>query len=732
MRPFKVLRAIIGPGILEPAKCSANQQIAINSSNHITIIEPKLPFIHHCIEPPGSEGKSSTIDPATFFEIRSVFHVENLESLGFQVFSRILITDSEKMFNLGRISEPIIVGHAWSPIESCTRDCYLGVLLNTGEMMVLKRDSLDATNYSVKFRSFTSILDQMSLPQNRLTAEGDIVLTGEQYLELKITDFLFGRIADGSLVLALAHESGFITIHALTESLPLLQRFETRGLVVKLLWSSLGTELYYALSDNSVWGCKFDPKLEIQGDPIKVKDASRFLVSHLHLVASTNTLVVTDTRAVYVGGINSPWVSCNLPYNSVVVNISAIAKPSGFTVLLPFESGRFCAAEVDTSRNTVKIVKDSPGWESFHNETLYNYQVVLSKEQNKALSKVFQPYLAETPEGHLVIHGFLPMLSNGLAAVVYSLSPKNVISHNIKSRREFNMGFIPVSSISSFQVPESTLGVTALSYLNSLIIADKEKIPVITKEVKDGDQKALQQFVESLKEWKASRFDNPALIKLSVSPTPFLEESIILNFRENKQIDALQKLFLLNISLTKTMHAIKSNSNKPYDALNQELMVIASEQDLISSKIRTHLASIVVFWASEQSISSFDSTLDTFLLNTYRVVLLHSNMALAELPIPERVKLTISTDLCTEMFEISKQEVISSLKTVMSSSNHSWPRCDMTLLPILDLNNKMDELESHNYLSTKRDESYILRIVFGCLNYCIFTGTRTFDLKIGV
>ncbi|GEQ66577.1 hypothetical protein JCM33374_g240 [Metschnikowia sp. JCM 33374] len=734
MRPFKISRAIIGTSLSEPVKCSENMQLAINSSNHLTIIEPKLPLLHQCFEPANSEGTSFALDSDACFDVRSVFHIENLESLGFQLFSRILINDKENMFNFSRISEPIIVGHAWSPIEACTRDCYLGVLLNTGEVMVLKRDSLDANNYSLKFRSFTSILDQMSLPQNRLTAEGDLVLTGDQFSELKVTDFSFGKTSHGSLIVCLAHESGDITIHRLTEGLPVLQRLRTEGLVVKMLWSSSNTELYYVLQDNSVWGCKFGSKMSLLESPVKIKDSSRFLISHLKFLPLSKTLIVTDAKSLHMGSMDSPCVSANLPYNTVLVNLSAIENDSTVSVLLPFESGRFSIAKLDISSKTIDIVKESPGWESFYNQTLHKYQVSLTKEQNKASSKPFQPYLADPCEGQLIIHGCVPMFSNGYIAVVYSLTPKNIISHTIKSRREFNVGFLPMSAIISHYEAKANFGTSALAHLSSLILSDSAKIPKINKNIRDGTDDSLRTFVDQLREWKLSKFSNPSSVELSVIPNRCLSDSIIQNFRENLHIEMLQKHFLLNLSIKKTLMAIKSSNPYACDAFDQELVALAHEQDVISSKIRTQLASIVVIWASKQSGSSFSSTVDTFLLNTYRVVLLNSKMAPEELPIPENVKLTISTDLCTEMFEVSKQEVISSqfLKTVTSSSKHNWPRCDLTLLPILDLNNKMDELESHSYLSARRDESYILGIIFECLNYCIYTGTRTFDLKIGV
>ncbi|KAM9932503.1 hypothetical protein OXX80_007869 [Metschnikowia pulcherrima] len=730
-RPITVSRATIGSGISEPVQCSENMQLAINSTNHITIVEPKLPLLHQCLSNVG-ESSSAAPDPSVYFDVRSVFHIETKDSLGFQIFSRILIEDSETMFGFSRISEPIIVGHAWSPVEPSTRDCYLGVLLNTGEVLVLKRATLDASSYEVQFRSFPCILDQMAVPSKRLTIEGDIILTGAQFSELKVTSFSFGKTLDGALVISLAHESGDITIHALVEGLPLLQRLKTSGLVVKSLWSSSCNEFYFVLNDNSVWGYKLGSAMSIEDGPVRVKGPSRFIVSHLHHHAASNNVIVTDSKSIHYGSLGSQFVSANLPFHATIVNVSVIENASTITVLLPYESGHLCLANIDPASKSIEIVQDPSGWEAFCHLTLHRYQALLAKEQVKASSKPFQPYLAETVEGQITVHGCVPMPANDMLAVVYSLTPTNTITHTIKSRREFKIGLLSSRNWIPAGKKHDLFGASALTYLSSLILRDRNEIPRADKDVRDGKSEALNTYVAKLKDWKLARFTDPLAMELTVTPKASLEESIISNFSRSTAVDSLQKHFLVNIALQKTFRAIRTNNEKAFETLDQELVAIAREQDIISSKIRTQLASIVVLWASEQSITSFDSTLDTFLLNTYRVVLLHSNMALAELPIPESVKLTISTDVCTEMFEISKEQVLSSLKTVMSSSKHSWPRCDMTLLPILDLSNKSDELESHNYLSAKRDESHILNALFSCLNYCIYTGTRTFDLKVGV
>lgn len=727
--PINVLRAVISSGVLEPVAASENLQIAVNNGDHLTLIEPKLPLLHQCLSN-ASKPDNNILNSGALFDIRSIFHIENLESLGFQIFSRILVEDKEQCFQFGRISEPSIVAHAWSPLESATMDCYLGILLNTGEVMALKRESLDASNYSVKFRSFLALLDQMQLPQERLTSEGDIILSGAQLLMLKVVDFVFGKApAQGTLTICLFHENGSISIRALTRGQPLLYELSAGGIVAKLVWSQSALLLVYALLDNSVHYFKFDSAGSVHG-PFLVKPSSRFLVSQLAVLPDGNILIA-DTASLHIGLASESLQSKALPYRSGIVSMTVIPTETATFVALPFESGQLCLAEISSG---LSIVQSPSAWTSFISQILYRYQAQLLKEQARAPSKVFQPYFADTPEGNITIYGLSAFRSSGMLAITYTLAPRNVVGHTIKSKKEFTVAFLPIASLVPSWQLESITNLLSMTFLNSVFIADQTKFPSITKGVIDGQEESVSAFLKSIDDWKVSIMPQKVALPQIDASHESLQQSVVHNFRDNETVRLMQRRYLLNVSLLKTLTVISANSTVPLDELHKHSLQIAQEQDFISTKLREYLATLTLLWAKSQDRALLASEYDQYILKSFIQLLPAAEQKNFKLSVPTQTTLTISTDLCTEQFESFAGQTFKEMtfKYATSVSGHDWPRCDMTLLPILELSNKTDEMETHSYIAPVMHDSFILDVLTENLNFCIYSGLRSFNLKIGV
>lgn len=724
IKSIKVLRATVGTGILEPVQCSENLQIAINNSDHLTILDPKLPQLHQCLFNSLAKGlKSQTLDAGALYDVNTIFRVETLESLGFQIFSRLLIEDGEKQFNFGRISEPMIVGHKWSPINENTRDCYLGLLLNTGEVFVLSRDSLDATKYSVAFRSFTCLLDQMLLPQERLTSEGDIIISNSQFLELKVTDFEFGK-CDGHLFVTLAHESHEISVHELSEGLPVLSRFACGGIVVKQALSTIKTRssLAIVLNDNSVEYCQLNEGIVVSA-PQKVKQPSRFLVSQARFSPSGSHLVITDTSRISFFHSGELVSLADLPYRSVIVSLPITESKGKVSAYVVYETGQMVVAELDKKKIALRA---SPmAWSSFFNKTLYKYQLLNAKEQSKAPSKVFLPFLTDTTEGNFYNFGTQLAPSNGAFVTVYSLSPKNVVHHDIRSRMEYTISMIPFSEFELGWKNASSSTSSTLSALNSLFIESSNSLPEITNAVIEGQADSIQQYIDSVTRWRSLLFPERAL---SVTGKSTLKESLVFNFQQNATICNLQKKYTLNVSLLRTFKAL--NSKTQLGALTNSIGELAEDQARISKLILTQISKIIIEHVLKHGDSEFTLDTDKYLLISFFLVSKTGSGA----KIPQKARLTISTDICTESFEITKTDSIDEdfAKMAKSSSGHNWPRCNLSLVPILDLVNKSDELELHNYAKVHDLNSVLLKTLFETLGYCIYTGNRTFDIKIGI
>lgn len=723
LKSITVQRSTVGNGILEPVQTSENLQIAINNSDHLTILEPKLPLLHQAVSSVTvNEKNQKFIDANELYDVCTIFHVETLLLLGLQIFSRILIEDGESHFNFTRIVEPAIVGHKWSPLEASSRDCYLGVLLSTGEVLVLKRDSLDTSEYVVKHRSFTCILDQMNIPQERLTPEGDIVLLNEQYLELKVTSFEFCKVAN-ELAISLAHESGNISIHKLEPGLPLLESFDTGGLVVKQLWNTQCTVLYYALNDNSVHMCPIDTTGRLLSPPASIKSPSRFMISQLNFSTAGNRLVLVDTTTIYFLDDNGTIASHKLPYRSTTSSLPIIESALNSSVLIAYESGQMCVAQL---KGEGVVVGDAPSaWQTFVDKTLYKYQVLISKERSKVSSPVFLNFLSDSIEGNFCNFG-TQLMANGTLVTVYSLSPRNTIHHETNSKMEFSISFLPVKEIEpDFEaVPEPAS--TSLCKLNSFFINNMDIIPIVSRATVERKPGALKDFVDAVNIWKNKLCGDVQSVDLKFELTGSLEDDLIQNFRDNPTVSKLQVLFTANASVLKTLHALNAPGNSS-TKLDDLIMLLATEQDATSQKLRRHLASIFIKYSNENSLD-YDDDFDKFLLLTYQIILGEEKGRY----VASRVRITVSTQICTETFEVSAEGNVDSefLKYLNSTSDHKWPRCDLTFLPILDLTSKSDELELHNYSVYKDLGSKLFTIAFDKLDYCVYSGNRTFNAKI--
>lgn len=725
LKSINIQRAAVGNGILEPVQCSQNLQVAINNSDHLTILEPRLPLIHQAVSSVSVNGQSQNyLDANALYDVRSIFHIENLESLGLQILSRVLLEDGETKFSFGRISEPLIVGHKWSPIEDSSRDCYLGVLLNIGEVVMLKRSSLDASDYQVVFRSFTSLLDQLHISQQRLTTEGDIILLNKQYMELKVTDFEFAKLPNGQLVISLAHESGSLTFHKLDLDLPLLERFVAGGLVVKQTWSQLQNCIFYALNDNSVHAAQIDDNGRLRSPPNAVKAPSRFVISQLKASNSGDSVVVVDPSSIYTLGKKA--TSAKLPFRTVASSVAILETETKTDILVAYESGQMAVALL---KNGELAIKSAPGvWQTFINKALYKYQLVAASEKAKVASLVFSNFLAETVEANFMNYGTQLMESNGSLVTVYSLAPKNTIHHEIKSRMEFTVNFTPVKDIESEFVARLFPGSTSLSALNSYFIKSVESIPVVSGAVTDGTSDAIQKFHEALIKWKLE-FGSSDKDTLEVSKEISLEEGLVKNFQSSTTVRKLQSQFLLLVSLLKTLHALHS-LGKFGELLNKALMELAEQKDSIALKLRIHLAK--VFLAHASASDDFSLDIDRFMLLNYRIIA--GDKAQNGTAKSSTEKITISTDICTESFEIhSDTETKDNFLTYLgSTSNHFWPRCDTSLVPILDITSRSDELGLHNYSHYTDLGSKLYDDAFKVLGYCIYSGNRIFDAKVGV
>lgn len=720
-----VNRSIVANGILDTMRTSELQQVAINNSSHLTILDPKLPLLHEVL---GKAASPETNDRAfhcnAFFNLNTVTPWENLVDGGTGYSSKILLQDSETTFNFGRIAELQICSHAWSPLNEASRDCYLGVLTNTGEFLLLQRELLDLGDYTVKYRLLVFLMEQLQLPAQRFTVENDLVLLAQEALFLRITSFQFGKLQDGSLILSLAHENGAFSIYSLGNTLLLLftETLETNS-IVKIEWCAESDSFYFLTADNAVHECKI--LIDGSNGTKLIKHASRFLVSQIKTFGSS--VVIADTKSLYIwNGHNTRTV--NLPFWSTIVTICVFESNAINYIFLVYEGGQTTTVGI-SSEGSIEVLPEPLAWATALSKINSLYQNTFRKEQSKAISATFTPYLDDNIGANVTIHGATVVLGKYLL-LAHSGLPKDTITHMYVSLRVFSLTFIPLTTL--FEIPSIVpQRLSTFSALIDIFLDTISHIPSFDREVLDGSKAGIESFLGTLSTWKQLTFSSEVETLEPILRFTSIENALITQFRDNPVIRSLQNRYSLNISILKTLSSLTPNPESLSFVREYEQNVIG-EQTRIVMVIRERLASLVVTWAAQKRAVGGLSSTDKFIMLSL-LQFCGPNTPIGDLP--QEAKLTISTDLCTEVFHINYSEPGSKIEAsdhLISGSGHGWRLCDLSLLPILNLKNCSDELETHSYLMPQDEESEILDSLLRSINYCIFTGTRKKAIVAGI
>lgn len=723
INPVVLKRSAVAEGILRPICSSELDQIAVNNSTHLTILDPKLPLLHEALgkatEVAAIGGAESAFHCNAFFNINTVIPWQNTVDGGVGYSNKIMLTDAERGFGFGRIVEPIVVQHAWSSVDTASRDCYLGVLANTGELFLLKRETLDPANYTVKHRLLLFLMEELNILSSRFTAEGDLILEAQEALFLRVNTFLFGELDTGQVWLNLTHENGRVALYELGAELKLVRETIHLGpSIVQLVWCPNLNSFGYFLSDNSV-------RIWSDSGFCLIKASSRFVISRVEPFASG--LIVADTRALNVFS-NSGSSSLELSFRTAVVGLSVVEQAPYTYILVVHEGGQSTVVRVD-SNNELQKMDDLLAWKYAISAMCGGYQSAFRKENAKAVLQAFAPYLDENVEAELTVHG-ATMVFGKYIAVAHSALPRNSVLHMYVSLKALTLSFVPWTSI----VPEVQVHAVKKSTFSSLIdafLATIDSIPTFDKGVIDGSAEGVKTFLASLAAWKNIQFapETPSLEPVQPSA---LETCLVQYFVEDPAIEALRRRYALNVSLFKTLASLTPNQEAVLLISDFETL-LQQEQDQLESTIRRRFASIVLTCATQKFELPYDTDIDRFILLS---LLPYAEFSPVEIGnIPADVTLTISTDLCTETFFASasmKHKDAENAKYVTSNSGHSWRRCDLTLMPILDFTNSTDVLEIHSYMQLATYKSRILPVLFRCMDFCVYSGTRKKTIVAGI
>lgn len=746
-------RANVAAGITDPLQWSENLQLAINNGSQLTILDPKLPLIHQSITSSTyGDGSSSftMLDPKKLFDISCILDSESIDGLNLKNLDNIIIESANEKFSFGRITEPLITSHYWSPLNPTSKDCYLGVLFNTSELLIFQRSNFRPSNYAVKINVFHELLSKLHLTDESFS-NGEISMNYEQYLSLKVQCFRFNQITSNNetrLFLSLGLANNKISICELSDGLPVFLNIDIGETIFKHSWSpwlikagKYHSYLVVTTSMNSVilYELTFDPNSNSinSSEPVCLQKSSRFLISQcsFHPIGNAMLLMVTNTKKLKVFTIdtlskvheaNHDLSTCSL----VTGTFNVSENEAVLDINIAFETGQFELVLFDLKTRSIQAKPPHNSLTKFVSKNLHKYQLYNSKQHDveESENNATTPFLNNVVEGNFINY-CTRLNSNGLVSMIYRIYPKNVLNYTILSKFEFNIGFIPIRELYT-QMEGTRLSCTSLSYLNQLWFNKYNEIPKFPKLISDNKQDEINSFTESIQNFKKNNLIDISDAVIGINNITDLRKYLIVNFVENVTIKNLQYLFNFNTIVSKSLSILTSKFPDTNNISEVERQ-IDREQKQIERIIIKHLCKLIVSFVNQYN-PEITSNLDQFIVINYYLLMSETDTTFeSKFPIETEIKL--STRFFEESFRVSVNDIIDDDTTDMitSTTNHKWSRCKLTLLPILELKNKVDELKMFNYIIYEHmpNESWIINTLMETLDFCIYSGNKKYEIS---
>lgn len=745
-------RAVVSPAVCEPVQWSSNLEVAVNNGDQISLLRPGIPLIHKSIlKWADKERQIVILNTKNLFEIASVLDAEKMDRMNLANMDKIIINTLNEEFSLGKISMPLIVSHKWAPLHAYSRDCYLGVLLNTSELLVLERSGIEQVDFSVKFNVLMELIAQLELTHESYS-DGQISMKSDQYLSLKVKAFCFSQISeqkDSHQMLALATADQGISIHIIGDKLTRILSFRTGGQVVKMEWSEwfVGEDKpysYLSVVSESNEITTYRIFLEISSgtltlnNEISLKKSSRYLISNLKFIIRNDKifLLAVSTQALHIFSIRDFNSIGNavykLKFNSLAAGIIEYFQDNeNIGIQLAYEIGKFEALKINLKTLEVSSISSLEGLTKFVSSNLYQFQISNSKSDepeeivdNYETTKLF---LANNVEGKVNIYG-VNAISEKTVAVVYRVFPRYVLNYTIQSKSDFRIGFI------DFEDGKFLLDYddgTSLSHLVRLWIDHYKVLPAFPKLQNNSSDNECTTFIEDLESFRRRFFVGVSDSSFEIFDFPDFKQFLFNNFTNNQSIRLLQHLLNFDVVALKSLEVLMNKV--PWSSQLKDIIErTKEEQKLAQSKIFMHLVNLVLHFVSVNQIR-VTSGFDKYLILSYFLIQSDSERKLPS-SVPEEVDISLRTKFHEESFRVSTRDIVDDdfVFSATSTLGHKWCRCSLTLFPILGLRNGLDETKTYFYKGSRTEqsnESVLTNTLTEVVNYCIYTGNRTYEVS---
>ncbi|KAG7194794.1 uncharacterized protein KQ657_004475 [Scheffersomyces spartinae] len=652
IKSITIPRINVASLIAAPVQWSDNCQVAINARTGLVVLEPKLPRVSQ--EVFGSKG---TLLLKGLFKVSHQLDFESLKE-AVDVYKRghtahQMEVDSTSGDNHLKqkfvFVEPLLVQHKWSPVDPVTKRCFLAVLYNTYDLIILKDDfSVHRMIENVKTFAFInySMLSYISDAKNLV-----LMSLGDYNEEQDVSYELGGE-----------------------EEL----QSEMNGEIVELSWNKDTTSLALTTSLNGVWLVHFSDSLELESGPQRLVKETRFSISKVQWVTFERAeyLIVAQTGRVSIWLLEKQQtVTTSFQNYEAIAGVYFESKNDDIILNVAFDNGLiecFTYTEQlllpitpDKSNAIVKLVSKS----------LYKHQL-LSKLDTSTGGK------EDSVEGQF-INVSTNVIFGGLLSVAYKIVPKGVINYTITSKDCMELALVRIRPLEK-DIP----GTTTIAQLIRFWFDKSADFPKFPNEVEE-----LDGFVEAIGNIKQEMIGVKPEIDLDyLGSTP----------SQHSGLNKLQLQFNFNYSI---ITSVQKWLREP--VISDIVSKWTTENLEIVTAIRKWLNSHIL------DMVTMDKLNDEY--DQYIVQSISSTLG-------QPVTISVSNQFFTETFTAN----CLSPDTIALESGHLWPRCQLTQLPILEMESKTDELEINHYGVYDRitSRSLILRQLLSEIQFCLFTGNR--------
>lgn len=738
VRDLVIQRANAAGSHLDPVQWSDNLQLSINNGTQLTILDPKLPFFDKELVKEIDGVK--LLDPRALFSINHILHAEVVGSLPIRRFNNVTVETLDEPFHLRYLNEPMITSYKWTSLDPRSRNNCLVVLFNTGEIILLQRESVFTDKYSVMCAVADHLILDLQLnaqeKANEVTAASTL-----DYLSLKIACFDIHKDENETLYLSLITNSGILVIYEIVprhQTLKLITTYST-GItnVIKLRcspWIKKKSNIALVLSDNSIQLASVSQNQV--SSPREISSRTRFLHGQSEwYFTDAPILVSTFTGMVSVSKIGNNPLSADYNVGSFV-NVASIVgniqnNNNNIDLLLSFEDGNFDSLVIDS--NTLQITKSTihRTLNEYVRKSLYSFQLENSAAEDDdkgdgddstpstsngvASSVGGAKYLSQVIEGSFVNCG-TKLSSSGILAVVFKILPKNMLYYETTVKSVLRVALI---NLPEFATDNNS--VTSVASLNNLWFKSLTNIPVVPERC---TLEAYRKFVSLAESFKASTFPKIEDIKFDASiKGSDLSTYILHGLHRNQRVKQLQILINYNSIL---INAIKNSEFSLDEELSTLTKSLANESSEIKSVLEKLVIKIIFKFISDSQFP-LSNSIDKFVVIKYIQKINQNNPGFE---VPQHAEITIETKFFRELFTASLQDMDVDQNMVESTSNHKWTQCQLTNLPLLQLHSRKDELNIYNYIledkNLMEDES-MTSLLLQNVQYCYVTGNKAYS-----